>query len=344
MLRNVLTLALVGLFAVSAPACSKDKSGGGGGGGAKGKPAGAAASALDIFPEDTAIVAGINVKKVLSSKMWEKYGAKLLEEGEVKEGLGKLKDACGMDPTKDIESVVIGLNGDADQDKIVILVKGAFDEAKITKCITGMVEKEEGKKVAAKTDGKITEYSAEGDDKKIYVGWAAADTMVIVPAAMEGDKAALEAIMAGKSSAKKNKDPQALKGNCNTSETIWAAAVLTGKIGEQMAAGGGDDPKPKAIWLNMAYVKDLALEIGARFPNDKDATAMADKANKELEGAKSDPMAGDIAKAVKIAAKGSDVVVNVNMNEKQIDDLVTKIEPMIPFLLMGAMGGGGGGM
>jgi hypothetical protein len=336
MRRIAICLALAGLVA-GAPACSKDKAGGGGAG-AKGKPAGAAASALDIMPEDTAVIAGANITKLTASKLWEQYSPMLLNDGDAKEGLTKVKDNCGIDLTKDIHSVVFGVNGDLDEKKVVVLVKGAFDEAKVTKCLVTMAEKEEQKKIVAKTEGKITEYAEEGGDK-VYIGWAGADTIVIVPAAMEGDKAALEAVMSGKSSAKNNKELAAIMGNVNTAETVWAAMVVpaSGKLKDSM--GGAPGPQPKALWVNLAYQKELALEIGARFANEKDAKEQVDKANKELEGAKADPTMGEYLKTVKAEAKGADAVFTVNLNEKQVDELVAKMKDLLPLLMMG-MGGG----
>jgi hypothetical protein len=342
MRRIAICLALAGLV-MGAPACKK---GTGAGGGGKGQPAGAAASALDIMPEDTAVIAGISVTKLLSSKLWEQYSPLVLSDGEAKEGLAKVKDNCGIDVLKDIESVVIGVNGDLDEKKIVFLVKGKFDEPKVTKCLVTMADKEEHKKITSKTEGKITEYSEEGETKKVYIGWAASDTIVIVPNAVEGDKAALEAVLSGKSSAKDNKELAAIMGNVNTSETVWAAMVVpaAGKLKDSMASAASAGPQPKALWINLAYQKELALEIGARFANDKDAKEQVDKANKELEGAKADPTMGGYLKTVKAEAKGADAIFSINLDEKQVDELVAKLKDVLPFLMMGMAGGGGGGM
>jgi hypothetical protein len=335
----VLGLALAGLV-VSASACRK-----GTGAGGKGSVAGAASSALDIFPEDTAVIAGVSVGKVTSSKLWEQYSPMVLGSGEGKEGLAKLKDNCGIDPTKDVETVVIGVNGELDEKKIVFLVKGKFDEPKITKCITTMSEKSDPpKKVTAKTEGKISTYTEEGG-KTIHVGWVASDTVLLVPAAMEGDKAALEAVLAGKTSAKNNKELAAVLGNVDTSNTIWAAMAVpaTGKLKDSMASAASTGPQPKALWINLAYQKDLKLEVGARFASDKEAKEQVDKANKELETAKADANTGPYLKTVKAEAKGTDAVFSLSLDEKQVDELVGKLKDILPFLLMGMGGGGGGG-
>ena len=58
-----LGIALAGLV-VGASACKK-----GTGGGGKGAAVGAAASALDVMPEDTALIGGISLTKLTTSKL-----------------------------------------------------------------------------------------------------------------------------------------------------------------------------------------------------------------------------------------------------------------------------------
>jgi hypothetical protein len=268
-----------------------------------------------------------------------------LGEGEGKEGLAKIQTNCGIDLTKDIEQVVIGVNGELDEKKIVFLIKGKFDEPKVTKCLVAMSEKADPpKKITAKTEGKVSSYTEEGG-KTVHIGWAAADTIVIVPAAAEGDKAALDAVLAGTTSAKNNQELAAVMSKVDTGHTIWAAMAVpaAGKLKDSMASASTEGPQPKALWINLAYQKDLKLEIGARFANEAEAKQQVDKANKELESAKTNPDTGPYLKTVKAEAKGADAVFSLALEEKQVDELVAKLKDILPFLLMG-MGGGGGGM
>jgi hypothetical protein len=335
MRRIAIYALLAGLVIGAAPGCKKDKGGGAGGGG---KMTGAATSALDVLPEDTAMVLGINVEKVTSSKLWTQYSPLFMESGEAKEGLTKLKDACAMDPIKDVKSVVIGMNGDMDEKKMVMLIQGNYDEGKITKCVSALAEKEAGgKKVTAKTEGKITTFSAEGEEQTIAVGWAAKDTIVITQSAVEGDKTYLASVLEGKSSAKNNKDLSAIMGNVDTSSTLWIAMTVTGKLKDQM--GTAEGPQPAAVWANIDYQKALKVRAGARFANEKDAKDMADKTNKELESNKNDPMMGQYLKTLKVEQKGNDVLISLDLDEKQVDEIIAQVGAMLP-LLLGGMGGG----
>jgi hypothetical protein len=81
--------------------------------------------------------------------------------------------------------------------------------------------------------------------------------------------------------------------------------------------------------------------VGARFASDADAKTQADKFSKQLETSKTDATSGPYLKTAKIEAKGSDVLFSINLDEKQVDELVAKLKDILPLLLMG-MGGGGG--
>jgi hypothetical protein len=340
MRRIALAMTLAGLTAV-VPACNKKGDGGAGGAaGGGGKPAAAAASALDIFPENTAAIVGVNINKITTSKLWNQFGAKMLEDEETKANFALLKEKCGAEPMTDFQSIVFGVPDTGDNESMVVLVRGKFDEAKMVKCGTALAEKE-GKKVTFKTEGKITEISTEGEEKKQYIGWAGADTIVIVPKAMEGDKAALEAVLAMKTSAKNNKELAPLLANVNTGETMWAAVSVQGKLAESMASSDG--PKPKAGWATIAHAKDLKVDIGVRFANEKDAKDAAEKINKEIEGNKGSmpPVATDLLKGVKFEAKGTDLLVSINWSEADLDKIIEQVGPLLPMLMGGMMGGGG---
>jgi hypothetical protein len=259
-----------------------------------------------------------------------------MSDSEITEGLKMLKDSCSMDPIKDVKNVIIGMNSDMDEKKMVILIQGDYDEPKITKCLVALAKAEGGMELTAKTDGKITEYSGGG--KTIYIGWASKDTIVFTQGAVEGDKTFLASVLEGKSSAKNNKDLAGLMGNVDTSNTLWLAMVVTGKLKEQIGSSP-DEPQPTAIWMNIDYQKALKAEIGARFANEKDAKAAVDKANKELEGSKSDPMMGAYLKTLKTEAKGNDAIFSISLDEKQVDELMAQVGQMLPMLMMGLGGG-----
>lgn len=314
--------------------CKKD--GGSAGGAEKGKPAGAAASALDVMPATTAGLGGLNVKKLVASKLWKEYGTKLLNEGEVKSNLEKLKAGCGFDPAADIDSVVMGADGNMEESSLVVIIKGNFNADKMIKCATVAAEGE-GKKVTGKTEGKITTLTAEGEDKSLYIGWIADDTMLVVPEAIDkGDKALLEKILAGGTSAKSNAALSALMGNVNTGETVWAAADLSqapkaGEAFEQLGA------KPAGMWINLGYQTDLSMEVGLRFASADEAKKVTEMMDKQLkEGLQqASAMLGDMSNAGKVEAKGNDCVITIKLTGEQIDKVIGMVGPMLGGMLPG---------
>jgi hypothetical protein len=302
----------------------------------KGKPAGAAASALDVMPATTAGLAGVNVKKVVASKAWQQYGTKALSDPEIKGKLDKMKADCGFDPLTDIDSIAVGADGTGDAASIVVIIKGNFDADKIGKCAVAAAA-QNAKKMTVKTEGKITAMSVEGETEVAYVGWVAKDTMVIVPQAIEkNDKALLEKVLNATDSAKNNKQLADLMGNVNTGHTGWGAIDTTKATQVADAISGSiGGAKPLGLWVNLAYENDLDAEIGMRFATPEEAKKTVETLGPQLKaGAGQTPM-GDLSSAIKIEAKGSDAVLTVKLTGDQIQKIIDMVGPM-----MGGMLGG----
>lgn len=325
------TTILVAVAALAVVACSKSKGGLGGG-----KPTGAAAAALDFLPEDTGFIAGASVKKLTSSKLWEKYGSMLLGQEETKKTLDDLKSGCGLDPLKDIESVLMAGPASMDDTKMVIVVSGKFDEKKITSCVEKMAERE-GKKVSAKTEGKITTYTNPDDaSKTIEVAWIKDNTIMLAP---EGGPGYLKSVLEAKSHAKDNKKLYAMVEKVNTSETLWVAMEIPpdGQAAEAFSdiASGHT---PTGFWTTVAYQSDLKVDVGLRFADEKAAKEVADKIDKELQQVKKEAEVAEYAKSFNVKRSGSDVQFTGGLSEKQINKLLEQFGGMLPMLLMGLGG------
>jgi hypothetical protein len=314
-------------------------------GGSKGSPGGAGASALDIMPADTAFLGGMNVGKLTSSKLWKEYGSKLVEQGEGKEALTKLKDKCGFDPMTGIQTVAFGANAAAKPESVVVVISGKFDKAITEKCVTALAA-EDKKKVTITTEGKITTIKAEGEDDELYLGWLDDHTIVVVPDAMsKKDKSILAKVLESKGGAKANKGVSDLMTKVSTGNTVWGIADLAaaGEVGQGMSEALG--AKPAGAWLNFEYQTDLKAEVGLRFATADEAKKVADDLNGKIK--QFAPQAGmvgltDATKNVKAEAKGSDCIITVQLTGEEIDKIVKTVGPMISQFLPGGGGGGGG--
>src|SRR5690348_15351621 len=92
------------------------------------------AAELDKFlPDDTQVVASINVRQILDSGLAKKYEiAKEFEKalGQNEEATKVLK-GLGLDPLKDITRITIAHTGKQDDKQVLACIHGSFDLAKI---------------------------------------------------------------------------------------------------------------------------------------------------------------------------------------------------------------------
>jgi len=342
-----LVVSLVGLVGAGAGAGGCNKGDGGGTpspGGPAGEPAkaaggggSAAASPIDLIPKDAAVVFGVNWSKFKGTKFFNMLVTSLPPDSKTK--LDEMKQLCSIDPLNDLDSIVVGVVGNLDKSsKAVIVVKGNWDEDKVAKCTTAMGDKE-GKKVTVTKDGNITSY-AGANDKTVSVGWAG-NLMVFTSTSMDGDKTLLTEIMKKASSVKDNKPVMDLLGKTDQGATIYGAFVAPpgSDVGGALNKMTGGTEKLAGAYGTIKLASDLDMNIGLRFGSDADAKTVADKMGKELEGAKQSPQGAFLSKA-SVAASGSDAIIKVALDEKQLDQLTEMAKQMAPMLMGGMLGGG----
>jgi len=323
-----LSIAVAGLGV----ACNK---GGGGIGGAG--AGGATASAMDKLPKETSVLVGFSWAKFKDSKLFTMLQSAVPEQSKAE--LQKLKDDCQVDFMNDLDSLLVASGGNMEKDRTLIFVKGKWDEDKINKCATAMGQKE-NKKITSAKDGAITTYQVEGE-QPVHVAWQG-DTIVLTPAAMEGDKTYLADMLKQKSSIKENAPFMEILGKVDTGSTLWAAVLVPPDNAELAGMTNkmtGGTEKLQAGWLSLKLGKDLDCNGGMRFGNEAEAKTVAEKLTKELEGAKADPTAGEYLKSLTVAQAGNEVTFKLALSEAQVDKLLEMAKQMLPMLGM-MMGGG----
>jgi hypothetical protein len=329
-IRSISFLTVAALM-LTAAACQK------GAGGGSGKVEGAAAAALPSLPKETSLVFGFNMGKFRSSKLFAMAQDAVPAEG--KATLQQFKENCSIDFMNDIDSVVAAGGGNMDKDRVLVLVKGKWDEAKIGKCAGAMGPKL-GKNVTVAKDGAVTTYTAEGE-QPVHVAWSG-DTAMVTPASMEGDKTYLADLLKQKSTVKDNPAFLEILGKADTTATMYAAILSpeTGEVADGLNRMTGGSEKVKAAWFSLNLGKDLNANGGMRLASEAEAKAVAERMNKELEGAKADQNMGQYLKTLTVGATGSEVTFTVALTEQQVDQLLEMAKQMLPML--GMMLGGGG--
>src|SRR5208283_2816651 len=95
----------------------------------------AAADVETYLPDDTEAVVHVNVRQILDSPVFQKYGAaKLTAALDQHPEVGRFLAAAGIEPRKDVATLVVADTGTTAAQVLVVL-HGTFDTARIHKAI-----------------------------------------------------------------------------------------------------------------------------------------------------------------------------------------------------------------
>jgi hypothetical protein len=311
--QTLLTAALVGSLALLG--CSKD----GGSSSSSGNVTAEAKGSLAYFPKDTAVVLGVNFGGITGSALFKKYKSEIEGALGEKPEFKKMKDECGIDPLTDFKSVIVGTkfnaDGEPDDDRVFLVMKGPA-RGKLMECAKKMASEDSP---TFTDEGKFTKIEKDGETK--WIAWADDNTLMGGP---NMDKAALEARMAGKGGLTENGEMMSLIGGADTSEAIWVAGVVP------KGAPTGDMPvEPQGGYLTLDPSDGLELDFGVRAPSADDAKKGKDQISKELDGMKENPMAGKYADKIKVSTSGADLLINIDLSMKDIEELTTMAQAFL---------------
>jgi hypothetical protein len=257
-----------------------------------------------IFPNSN-VIAVIDVQKLVSSKIYTDQIKPLLDGNpEAKAQMEKEFTDAGLDPFKDIKTVMVSGDTDADEKMgIVITGNATLDAAKLI----------------AKTKEKNKDAQMEA------IG---ANSIFGIPEGKPENFAELKKGLGVDGSPA----VKALWDSVDKSGAITVVVALKDKkIGAM--AGGADPALAKAVALMVsANVTDaVSAKVSLRFSSADEATAAKAVADKQM----ADPGFAMVSGFVKVAAStsGSDLVVDVSMSKEQI----TMLSGMAKGLL-GSMG------
>src|SRR5262249_13068833 len=167
------------------------------------------------------------------------------------------------------------------------------------------------------------------------IAWPEKGTALIIPAAMDGDKAYLSDVMKKGSSVKDNKVLIDLLNSADTTLAFWAAGQIPEEAAKQMVASLVPDGKQKLLggYAGVGFSGGLKATVGLRF--DSDPKPVADKIIAQLETAKKNggQQAAELPKHVSITTAANDVVVKVDRNEQQLDQIVEQTKSFLPMIM-----------
>jgi len=278
------------------------------------------------LPADSSVVMGFDVHALASSQFYAKFG-KEGEPGHV-EALAELERRTGLNPTRDIDSVVVAIRAGAKEDttrrgpeSALVFVTGRFDAARLETSIP-----EAGRASKERRDG-VTLYR-EASGKGVV---ALLDAGILVA----GDAASVDTFLTNRLTGHGIRDSQELVTLLESIEpgsTFWAVGGPS--VLSRVTAGVGPAANLPSVKQVVAY-GHLDPEIGvtatAEAADSKSATKIADvlrgfSAMLSLQAGQKAELA-EIADSISVATEDDKVHVKATITHELLDSLKKSVGP-----------------
>ena len=199
------------------------------------------------------VVAVINIRQILESPLLkkddlEKLKGHLKSKPEVQAAL----EAVGLDPFKDVDSVLIAGSlptGPGAEPKGVAVVRGRFDLDKVKTAAKDFAEKNPDQ-LKITDDGGRPVYQIQdknSNDKAAYASFADKNTLVVTPS-----KEATASAIKGAEAPKVSPALKSALAKVSGKESMWVAVAFGEDVKKLMAAGGNPTLKQLAPKLESA--------------------------------------------------------------------------------------------
>jgi hypothetical protein len=281
---------------------------------------------LKALPKDGAGVVVVNVEQLARSPLFQELYKMATGNPQAQMGMAELTKSLGMDPLAAVKTIVVGLPKGLGGQGLVLLTLGA-DAKKVEALATqaGMTAKAplQGATMLQAPDGATLALLGN----QVFMGQEAQV------------KAGLGSLKGKGGSLEKNAEVMKLVGGANQGDDLWFAANLAGQTGElahAKSARGGVDLE-KGVKLHAVVTMDSAAEA-TKFVTETKAKMDELKAQPQAKMLALDAVAGKLA----LSAKGTDVTVDLPLDEADVNRLKTAVGMMM--MMAGAAGGAPGAM
>jgi hypothetical protein len=185
------------------------------------------------IPADANAVIVFNVRQTLDSPVVKTYALKELE-GALKQDdkVEAMLKAAGLDPLKDVDSVMMTVSDISGKNEALIVIHGKFNLNKVHAAAEDFAKKNP-KELKFTGDGKarIYEKTTQGE-KSAYAALPDANTVLVA-----NDKDFLQSALKKDNTAKVNKElTTALEKVKAGKDSIWGVAVVTDEVRKSLAA------------------------------------------------------------------------------------------------------------
>jgi hypothetical protein len=254
-----------------------------------GTPVARAAEPDKLLPPDSDTAIYVNVKQILDSEIIKKYALEQMKQALDGNDAKKFLADLGLDPLKDVDTVVIGGYGKDQTDiKGLVIFHGKFDPEKLYKAAEAQTRKDADHFSLIK-DGKDVMFKFQPDNGNPVYGTVIDEKTVVLGSEKKMISTALAAASAEGKKPAINKDLTALIGKMDDKSSVWIAAVLKDKLDKVKLPGGpGGNPNLQAQLPNLDTVTivvkitgDVTLDVTMAM-KDADAAEEMGKAMEEM--------------------------------------------------------------
>jgi hypothetical protein len=195
---------------------------------------GRAADADKLLPGDAEGVLVVNVRQLLDSAVVKKFGLEPMKAALKKEDkVAKPLADAGIDPFKDIDTILLTASGNPADNKMLIVVRGRFDLDKIQSTAEELTKKGEGQlKVHKSGDLRVYETRGKEGEKPAFLAFVDNTTLIASPS-----KEYVTEVAKGDSKGlgKPNKEMAGALTKVNDKASVWLALVVTEQMKKVMA-------------------------------------------------------------------------------------------------------------
>lgn len=279
-----------------------------------------------VLPADARFVMGFDVKRFAASPFYARFAS---QKGMRPESLAELEEKTGLDPTRDIDQiVVVGTGGEG---LGIALVTGRFDLYKL-----GRTLETEGKGVTGTTHEGLTLYSfaAEGGRTTAV---AFLDETSLLFGQKDRVEAAVTSRVRGEAPFRKNAALTALLEKVRPGSTFWMVgdqSLLAGMPASVPAPGASADgatvslPALQSLTVTGDLEPQVSLQVVGGAKDEVAAKNLADVvrgfvALMSLQ-AQQKPELQQLASAVTVATEQSRVLVSARIPYEMLDALQAK--------------------
>jgi hypothetical protein len=294
------------------------------------EPSPAAVDGLGALPAEVGVIVGLDVRRLGASALARRAADRaLLGDPLIEASLTALAGRCGLDPARDLETVLLGIAPEGAVAGSVMVARGKLDPKRLIDCL-GKVLAEGGGALEATTVAGAPAWSvrtgAAGEPPRVWITFGGPQTLIMTDREAWLEKARDPAAPKAKGRA----DLMGYVGRIDTAKGIWLVAVLPDKAGRRLvsAADGAVKGPAKAIYGHLDLTGGLAAELHVELADADDAQRAVAHLRKQL------PLLGITARAagmgklvtnVRLETDGAVVRARLQLDARELAEIEARI-------------------